>query len=136
MRSIFITRDNHHRLQELLLAADSNHDRDHEALQHLEAEVNRAQVLPPQDVPPDVVTMHSQARVLDMDTGEEMLFKLVFPDEANIESGRLSVLAPLGTAVLGYRAGDTFAWKVPAGVRRLKILEVVYQPEANGQYAI
>jgi regulator of nucleoside diphosphate kinase len=58
----------------------------------------------------------------------------VFPEEANVDAGQLSVLAPLGTAILGYRAGDTFQWKVPAGVRNLKILEVLFQPEANGRY--
>ncbi len=133
MRSIYITSDNHRRLQELLTTVESNQDRDREALQDLAGELNRAQVVPAQDVPPDVVTMHSQARILDLDTGEKMLFTLAFPDEANIEEGRLSVLAPLGTAILGYRTGDTFQWNVPAGVRRLKILEVVFQPEANGQ---
>jgi regulator of nucleoside diphosphate kinase len=134
MRSIHITSDNHRRLQELLLGPNSNQDRDHEALLDLQSELNRARVVPPQEVPPDVVTMHSHARVLDVDTGEQMLFRLVFPEEANVDAGQLSVLAPLGTAILGYRAGDTFQWKVPAGVRNLKILEVLFQPEANGRY--
>lgn len=134
MRSIFITSDNRQRLQELLSADRSKYDeRDREVLQGLQEELNRAQIVPPLEVPPDVVTMHSQARVQDLDTGEEMLFNLVFPEEANIDQGKLSVLAPLGTAILGYRTGDTFAWKVPAGVRRLKILDVVFQPEANKQ---
>jgi len=135
MRSIYITSDNHRRLQQLLMRASSNQDRDREALQDLERELNRAQVVPPPEVPSDVVTMHSQARVLDLDTGEEMLFRLVFPEEANVDTGQLSVLAPLGTAILGYRAGDTFKWTVPAGVRNLKILEVLYQPEANQRQA-
>lgn len=135
MRSIYITSDNQRRLHELLIAAESTHDRDREALQDLSRELNRAQVVPPQDMPPDVVTMHSQARILDVDTGEEMLFRLVFPDKANIEIGQISVLAPLGTAILGYRAGDTFKWRVPAGVRHLKVLEVVFQPEANERHA-
>jgi regulator of nucleoside diphosphate kinase len=132
MRSSYITSDNHRRLQELLLGASCLLDRDREAWLDLQRELNRARIVPPRRVPPDVVTMHSQARVLDVDTGEEMLFKLVFPEEADIEAGDLSVLAPLGTAILGYRAGDTLAWRVPAGERHLKVLEVVYQPEANG----
>ena len=131
MRSIYITSDNQRRLHEHLIAAGSIHDRDRDALRDLENELNRAQVVPPEQVPPDVVTMHSEARLLDVDTGEEMLFRLVFPEEANVETGQLSVLAPLGTAILGYRAGDRFKWQVPAGVRSLKILEVVYQPEAK-----
>lgn len=135
MRSIYITRDNYRRLQELLSGADPALSRDREVLLDLRSELERAQVVPPQEVPPDAVTMNSQARILDLDTGEKMLFTLVFPKEADVEAGKLSVLAPLGTAILGYRAGDTFAWKVPEGVRRLKVLEVVYQPEASGHFA-
>jgi len=135
MRTIYITSDNHRRLQIFLDAARATHARDRDALQDLQNELDRAQVVPSQEVPPDVVTMHSQTRVLDLDTGEEMLFRLVFPGEADVDAGQISVLAPLGTAVLGYRAGDTFAWTVPAGVRRLKVLEVLYQPEANGTQA-
>ena len=135
MRSIHITRENHNRLHDLLIATGTVPDRDREVLKELEAELGRAQVVPAEQLPADVVTMHSKARILDLDTGEEMLFTLAFPEEADIDQGRLSVLAPLGTAILGYRAGDTFNWKVPAGVRNLKVLEVVFQPEANGQEA-
>jgi regulator of nucleoside diphosphate kinase len=63
-----------------------------------------------------------------------MVFTLVFPAEADYERGRLSVLAPIGMALLGYRAGETVEWKVPSGVRRLKIEQVLYQPEAAGDY--
>ncbi|HNQ87537.1 MAG TPA: nucleoside diphosphate kinase regulator [Verrucomicrobiota bacterium] len=133
MRAVYITSDNHRRLEEFLRATGPNQERDRQALRDLQNELDHAQIVSPEAVPPDVVTMHSHVRVLDLDTGEEMLFRLVFPDEANIEVGRLSVLAPLGTALLGYRSGETISWEVPAGVRRLKILDVLFQPEANGR---
>ncbi len=82
----------------------------------------------------DVVTMNSQARVRDLNSNEEMVFTLVFPAEVDYVRGRLSVIAPIGTALLGYRAGDTVEWKVPAGIRRLKIEQVLYQPEAAGDH--
>ena len=100
----------------------------------LEEELEWAQIVAPQEILGDVVTMNSQARVKDLDSNEEMVFTLVFPAEADYERGRLSVLAPIGTALLGYRAGDTVEWEVPGGVRRLKIEQVLYQPEAAGNY--
>ena len=76
--------------------------------------------------------MRSSSRVhlTDLDSGEELLFTVVFPSRANADEGRISVLAPLGTAVLGYRAGDLIEWDVPGGRRRLRVLRVVYQPES------
>ena len=74
--------------------------------------------------------MNSRAELLDLDTGERMDFTLVFPIDANIEEGKISVLAPLGTAMLGYRVGDEFEWTVPYRLRRLKVTHVQFQPEA------
>ena len=63
-----------------------------------------------------------------------MIYTLVFPEEANIDQNRISVLAPLGTALLGYKVGDTLEWEVPAGLRRLKVIEILYQPEPAEDY--
>jgi len=68
----------------------------------LRAELARAEIVAPAEVPSDVITMNSRAELVDMDSNERMEFTLVFPREANIEEGRISVLAPLGTAMLGY----------------------------------
>jgi regulator of nucleoside diphosphate kinase len=78
--------------------------------------------------------MNSQLKVTDLTTGEKMTFRLVFPSDADFERGKVSILAPIGTALIGYRAGDTVHWQVPSGVRRLRIDEVLYQPEAAGDY--
>jgi regulator of nucleoside diphosphate kinase len=63
-----------------------------------------------------------------------MVYTLVFPSEANFDEGKISVLAPVGTAMLGYRVGDSIEWEVPSGRRRLKVEELIYQPEASGDY--
>jgi regulator of nucleoside diphosphate kinase len=63
-----------------------------------------------------------------------MTYTLVFPRDANVDEGRISILAPLGTAILGYRVGEEFEWDVPSGKRRLRIAKVLYQPEAAGHY--
>lgn len=73
--------------------------------------------------------MNSHAELLDLDTNERMEFTLVYPAEAQIEEGKISVLAPLGTAMIGYRVGDEFEWIVPYGQRRFRVTAVEFQPE-------
>jgi len=63
-----------------------------------------------------------------------MVYTLVFPSDADLKNGKLSVLAPIGTALLGYRQGDIFNWKVPGGTMKIKVLEILYQPEASGDF--
>jgi len=85
-------------------------------------------------VPAEVVTMNSKVVLQDVDTQEEMVFVLAFPKDANVDRGYMSVLAPIGTAILGYSRGDVVEWPVPSGVRRIRIVEILYQPEAAGDY--
>ena len=100
----------------------------------LEREVERAIVVKPEEVPANVVTMNSEVQVLDLDTDERRCVTLVFPTLAGIEAGRVSVLAPLGTALLGSREGNPVEWSTPRGVKRLRVERVVYQPEAAGRF--
>ncbi len=67
-------------------------------------------------------------------TGQANTYSLVFPTEADSDEGKISILAPIGTAILGYRSGDTIEWSVPSGLRRIKVDEILYQPEASGDY--
>jgi len=120
---------------ELLEIAKSIHFCDRGDLIGLEAELKRAIIVDAKEVPTDVITMNSQADLVDLDTGEKVTFTVVFPRNANVDEGRISVLAPLGAAMLGYRAGDEFEWKVPHGTRQFKVTKILYQPEAAGDYA-
>ena len=91
----------------------------------LEAELDRADVLLAADVPDDVVTMYSRVRYLDETTGERRSVTLVYPDETDVERGRISVLAPVGSALLGLSTGQTIDWEFPRGARRrLRVEEV------------
>lgn len=134
MRAIYITEVDLQRLGELVGVARSCSELDQASLAALQAELDRASIVSSQEVPADVITMHSQVRIRDLGTGEEMVFALVYPRGANLEQGKISVMSPLGTALLGYRAGDVLDWRVPDGVRRLQIMEVEYQPEAAGHF--
>ena len=126
---IRVTRTDLERLRELVDGRLDANARDHEYLESLEAELDRAEIVEPGAIPPDVVTMNSQVRLKDLDSGDEKVYRLVFPSQTRAENS-VSVLAPIGTAMLGYRVGDTIHWRVPKGVRRLKVMEILSQPEA------
>ena len=133
--TIYITEVDRQRLEKLVeIAGERDRLASHENLRRLEHELERAETVAPEVVPADVITMRSKVRLRDLNTGEEMVYTLVFPTEANFDEGKISVLAPVGTALLGYRVGDLIEWQVPSGLRRLKVEEILYQPEAAGEY--
>lgn len=133
-KPIQITQFDLERLQKLLLDARATDYRKSEYLEKLQAEISRAVVVQPKDIPSDVVTMNSTVSIEDLDTKEEEVYTLVFPEDADVPQGKVSILAPIGTAMLGYEVGDTFEWDVPAGKRRLLIKKILYQPEASGDF--
>lgn len=102
-------------------------------LESLEEELSHANIVSPKKIPPDIITMNSTVRVKDMDSGEEKTYTIVFPNRVTMVQNAVSVLAPIGTALLGYREGDLIEWEVPAGTRRYKVLKIVYQPERDGE---
>lgn len=105
-------------------------------LAELEEELERARVVDPHEVPADVVTMNSQVLLTDLDTGERLALTLVFPGVSNAHESRISILAPMGLALLGAREGEQLRWPTPRGVRSLRIERVLYQPEAAGNYLL
>ncbi len=133
-RTIYITELDMERLKKRLLESEAVPERDKGNLEELEQELLRAEIVPAQEIPHDVITMNSSVRLKDLDTKKELIYTLVFPADADARQHKISVLAPIGTAMIGYRAGDIITWEVPAGERRLKVEEVIYQPEAAGNY--
>ncbi len=133
-KPIHITQFDLERLRKLLFDAQSTDYRKSEYLEKLQMELNRAEVVSPKDIPSDVVTMNSTVCIEDLDTKEEEIYTLVFPENADLGQGKISILAPIGTAMLGYEVGDSFEWDVPAGKRRLRVKKILYQPEASGDY--
>jgi regulator of nucleoside diphosphate kinase len=129
-RPIVVTRPDHERLQMLLETARLRRRWEELHLAALAEELDAAEVVEPERIPPDVVTMRSRVRVRDMVRGDLATYTLCYPVEANLDAGKLSVLAPIGTALLGYREGDVVEWPVPGGVRVLKIEKLLHQPEA------
>jgi regulator of nucleoside diphosphate kinase len=95
--------------------------------------LNQSLVVAPAEVPGDVITMRSRVTVRDSSTHQSEEYTLAYPEEADIDSGKVSVLAPLGLAMLGKRVGDSVSFIAPLGTRQLKIMEIHYQPEAAGE---
>jgi regulator of nucleoside diphosphate kinase len=122
------------RLRELIIVAREFGKEDERYLLELENELNRGKVVKSQDIPSNVITMNSEVYLRDLNTKEEITYRLVFPYRADASKGRVSILAPIGTALLGYSVGDTIEWKVPAGIAKLKVEKILYQPEAAGDY--
>lgn len=102
--------------------------------QALEAELARADVMEPADVPPTVVTMNSRVRFSVISTGETFNLTLVYPKDLDASGEKISILAPVGSALLGLSQGDEIEWPKPGGgVLRVRIDEVLYQPERAGE---
>jgi regulator of nucleoside diphosphate kinase len=125
--TIYMTKADAQHLQELL---DNESERasnqfEENNLRELETGLNQSTLVDPDDVPRDIITMNSVVALLDLETEEEMICKLVFPDDADIDQNKISVLAPVGTAMLGRGVGDTFEWQVPAGLSRFEVKEIL-----------
>jgi regulator of nucleoside diphosphate kinase len=131
---IHITSRDKQLLEELLAEVEASSSRWRGDLRSLRDELQRAIVVEPEDVPDDVITMNSRAEMLDLETGETVTFTLVFPSQANVDEEKISVLAPIGAGMLGYRLKDEFEWNVPGGVRRMRVTRIHYQPEAAGDF--
>lgn len=123
-RAIIVAERDARRLDFLLGPGHEGGLRDADHLRELRAELERAVIVAPEDIPPGVITMDCDVTVVDLTGGARRQITLVYPSEANAELGRISVLAPLGTALLGYREGDEVEWQMPGGLRRLRIEQV------------
>ena len=126
---IFVTDQDYHRLSALVGQYDN------EAALQLEEELSRAHIVPQAEIPQSVVTMNSRLRYRDEGTGIEHEAALVYPQDANLEKGAISVLAPVGAALLGLSVGASIDWKMPNGaIKKITVTAVIFQPEAEGQF--
>ncbi len=122
--AIFVGSDDADKLWALVEGERAPFSADSQNLARLGEELDRANIVEPDELPPDVVRMHSRVRLLDLDSGATLDYTLVYPHQAGAFPGAISVVAPVGTALLGYREGSVIEWTVPRGVRRLRVLRV------------
>lgn len=97
-------------------------------------ELSSAEIVEPEAIPADVVTMNSIVKLNFLNTSKVVQFQIVYPDKANIKENKISIFSPIATALIGYKVQDEIEWVVPAGLTKIKIEEIVYQPEAAGDY--
>lgn len=122
---IIISERDARRLRPLVEASKGLNEVEAANLQRLRDELERAQVVSENDLPDDVISMNSTVELEDLEDGEIMTYTLVFPERANVSEGRISILAPLGTAMLGYRVGHEIEWPVPSGTLRVRVRRLV-----------
>lgn len=122
---IHLTENDLHKLRRLLHHARSEAGSDPRSLDRLEGELDRAVLVQNDAPPPDLITMNSRVEMINLATGATATYTLVFPEYANSDDGHLSVLAPLGMAMIGYRSGDEFSWPAPGGLIRFRVGKVL-----------
>lgn len=97
-------------------------------------ELDSARIVEPHEVPADIVTMNSIVKISFLKTNKEVKFQIVYPDQANIKENKISIFSPIATALIGYKVSDEIEWIVPSGLTKIRIDEIIYQPEASGDY--
>ena len=129
-RKIYITSLDKNRLLEVISKHEYINNRQN--IKDLEAEINRADVTNPEEVPVNVITMNTKVLLLIGDTEE--VISLVYPNESDISNNKVSILSPIGTAILGYSEGSIIEWKVPNGITQIEVKKILFQPEAQKLY--
>lgn len=134
MKKIKITELDYIRLSKILHLARGKNDTDIKNLDELAIEINRAEKIDSKKISHNVITMNSVIKLLNEETKNQIIIKIVYPEEADFKKGFVSILSPLGTALLGYEKGDQVLFNAPKGKVKISILDIKYQPESNGDY--
>ncbi len=127
MNTIQVTQSDYNLLQELLARGRGVAPEEKAYRESLFRELARAQVIPTSEIARDVITLRSRARLTELESGDVLEYTLVLPAEADVGAGLISILAPLGTAMLGFRRGDTFEWAMPGGTMKLRVDQVTQE---------
>lgn len=130
---ITLSKIDYWRLNSLILRMLDKKDQDIRELNFLNIEIKRAKKVESRKITPDIVTMDTQLEATFLNSGKTMILSLVYPQNANYKEGLISVLSPLGRALLGCKAGETISFKSPGGIFSVRIDKIIFQPEANGK---
>ena len=134
MRKIILNRLDYARIKKCIRDAQQfNSISNHEA-ESLLQELESAEILEPEEIPSNVVTMNSIVRMSFNNSKKHVQFQIVYPNKANFKDNKISIFSPIATALIGYKVGDEIEWIIPAGITRIRIDEIIYQPEAAGHY--
>lgn len=123
-KEIFMVEDDINAIKKLTADNGSVYGSNRKYFEQLIKEVSRAKVIKKEQTPDGLVRLGSMVEIIDEQSAEKTVFKLVLPQEASPDDDKVSILAPIGTAVIGYRQNDVIEWKVPLGIRRIKLNKV------------
>lgn len=136
MNKLIINRLDYARIKKSINDARQSGSISNREAEKLMAELDAAEIVDPEAIPNNIVTMNSIVKVSFLHNGKQVQFQIVYPDQANLKEKKVSIFSPVATALIGYKVGDEVDWVVPTGLTRIRVDEIIYQPEAAGDYEL
>ncbi len=134
MSNIIINRLDYARIKKCINDAKQFKSISNAEAEKLINELDSAKIVEPEEIPSNVVTMNSIVKLSFLNSNKQVQFQIVYPGQANYKENRISIFSPIATALIGYKVADEIEWIVPAGLTNIRIDEIIYQPEAAGDY--
>lgn len=134
MSKIIINRLDYARIKKCISDAKQFKSITSNEAENLLKELDSAKIMEPESIPSNVVTMNSIAKVTFLSNNMQVQFQIVYPDQANLKENKISIFSPIATSLIGYKVNDEIEWLVPGGLTKIRIDEIIYQPEATGDY--
>lgn len=134
MKKVTLTKNDYTRIYKAITDAKNSKTINSNEAEKLLSELSKAEIVPSENIDKDVVTMNSEVKLFFENTQKEQSFKIVYPQDANLKENKISIFSPIATALIGYNIGDEIEWIVPGGMTKIKIVDLIYQPEAAGDF--
>ncbi len=134
MSKIIINRLDYARIKKSINDAKQFRSISNDEAEKLLKELDSAKIVEPEAIPSNVVTMNSIVKLSFKNNDKQIQFQIVYPEQANVKENKISIFSPIATALIGYKVNDEIEWIVPAGLTKIRIDEIIYQPEAAGDY--
>ena len=134
MKKVTLTKNDYTRIYKSITDAKNSKTINSNEAEKLLSELSKAEIVPSEKIDKDVVTMNSEVKLFFENTQKEQSFKIVYPQDANLKENKISIFSPIATALIGYKIGDEIEWIVPGGMTKIKIVDLIYQPEAAGDF--
>ena len=134
MKKVTLTKNDYTRIYKAITDAKNSKTINSNEAEKLLSELSKAEIVPSEKIDKDVVTMNSEVKLFFENTQKEQSFKIVYPQDANLKENKISIFSPIATALIGYKIVDEIEWIVPGGMTKIKIVDLIYQPEAAGDF--
>ncbi|ROI10519.1 nucleoside diphosphate kinase regulator [Chryseobacterium sp. H3056] len=134
MKQVIITKQDYNRINRSLTEAKARNSIKKEEAEKLTAELKSAKIVDQAEIDKDVVTMNSIVKIHFQNNKTNMEFQLVYPADADLKQKKISIFSAVASALIGYKVGDEIDWLIPSGMTKIVIDEVIYQPEAAGDF--